>query len=116
MVAVKLAGPLQAGLDGIEDGVALGDGVDEGAQFADLPVAEADAVRGEAASESDAFPNAVCQAALTPGIVAIGAIAVGHQPADEGFADQGLDLLMTAAADVEDGGGCRGMSGLMLQI
>ncbi len=91
---------LQAGLDGIEDGVslALGNGMDEGAQFADQPLAEAHAVRGEAASESDAFPDEMCQAALTPGIVAIGSVAVGHQPAEEGFADQALDLLVTCPA------------------
>ena len=44
VIAVELAGPFQAGLDRVKDGMVLGDGLDQAAQFADQPLSEADAI------------------------------------------------------------------------
>lgn len=55
VIAVELAGPFQAGLDRVEDGMVLvlGDGLDQAAQFADQPLSEADAIGMEATSQGD---------------------------------------------------------------
>src|SRR4051812_10801142 len=59
----------------------------------------------EAAGQSQAFPDEMGQAALAAGIIAIGAVAVGDQPTQDGVAEQVADFLVAAAADMEDGGG-----------
>ena len=61
VIAVELAGPFQAGLDRVEDGMVLvlGDGLDQAAQFADQPLSEADAVRMEATSQGDPLADQV---------------------------------------------------------
>ena len=85
VVAMELARPLEPGLDRIEDGMVLvvGYGPDQVAQLAHQPLAEADAVRVEAASQSQAFPDEMGQAALAAGIIAIGAVAIGDQPTQD---------------------------------
>ena len=45
------------------------------------------------------------QAPLAAVVVAVGAVAIGDQPAEDGVAEQIADFLVAAAADVEDGGG-----------
>ena len=107
VIAVELAGPFQAGLDRVKDGMVLvlGDGLDQAAQFADQPLSEADAVGMEATSQGDSLADQVRQAPLTAGVVAVGAVTIGDQPAEDGIAEQVTDFLVAAAADMEDGGG-----------
>src|SRR3954468_6159221 len=83
----------------------LGDGLDQAAQFAAQPLSEADAVGMEATSQGDPLADQVRQAPLTAGVVAVGAISIGDQPAEDGIAEQVADFLVTAAANMEDGGG-----------
>jgi hypothetical protein len=52
VIAVELAGPFQAGLDRVEDGMVLSDGLD---QFADQPLSEADAIGMD--SQGDALAD-----------------------------------------------------------
>ena len=107
VIAVELAGPFQAGLDRVEDGMVLvlGDGLDQAAQFADQPLSEADAIGMEATSQGDPLADQVRQAPLTAGVVAVGALTIGDQPAEDSIAEQVTDFLVAAAADMEDGGG-----------
>ena len=59
VIAMELARPLEPGLDRVEDCMVLvvGYSPDQVAQLAHQPFAEADAVRVEAASQSQAFPD-----------------------------------------------------------
>src|SRR3954463_12212843 len=86
MIAVELASPFQAGLDRVEDVRAPGAGLDRAAQFAAQPLSEADAVGMEATSQGDPLADQVRQAPLTAGVVAVGAISIGDQPATGGIA------------------------------
>src|SRR3954469_24078774 len=45
------------------------------------------------------------RASLTAAVVAVGAVTIGDQPAEDGIAEQVADFLVAAAADMEDGGG-----------
>ena len=62
------------------------------AQFADQPLSEADAVGMEATSQGDPLADQVRQAPLTAGVVAVGAVPIGDQPAEKG----GLTAPMVA--------------------
>ena len=42
------------------------------------------------------------QTALTAGMVAIGGVTVGDEPAKKGFADQGRQFFLAPAADAKD--------------
>src|SRR4051812_39139080 len=107
VIAVELAGPFQASLDRVEEGMVLvlSDGLDQAAQFADQPLAEADAVRMQATGQGDSFADQMSDAALAAGVVAIGTVPIGDQPAEDGVPEQVADFLVAAAADMEDGGG-----------
>ncbi len=61
MVPVQQAGPFQASLDRIEDGVTLilGHGVDQPPQFPNQPFAEANAVRRQAPRKGQPFADEV---------------------------------------------------------
>src|SRR4051794_41234321 len=83
VIAVELAGPFQAGLDRVEDGMVLvlGNGLDQAAQFADQPLSEADAIGMEATSQGDPLADQVRQAPLTAGAVAVSGAAPRGPPA-----------------------------------
>jgi hypothetical protein len=61
MVAIKVAGAFQTGLDRVENGVVLvlGDGLDQIAQFAYQPLTEAHPIGGEAAGQRQPFSDDV---------------------------------------------------------
>ena len=107
MVPVQQAGPFQASLDRVEDGVTLilADGVDQTPQFPNQPFTEANAVRRQAPRKGQPFADEVGHTSLPFFVVPIGPVAVADQPADDGVAEEVADFLMPAAADVEDGGG-----------
>src|ERR1019366_9140091 len=99
-------GPFEAGHDGIESArsILFGDGVDQPAKFTHEPVAEAGGVVIVALDEGDAFADQMREAALAALVAAVDYITVGHQPAQEGLADQIADLLRAPAGDLEPGG------------
>src|SRR5271156_1266587 len=53
--------------------------------------------------EREALANQMRQAALAARMIAVGDVAVGDQPAQEGVADQRGQFLLAAAGDAEDG-------------
>ena len=89
MIAVELAGPFQAGLDRVEDGMVLvlGDGLDQAAQFADHPVSEADAVGMEATSQGDPLADQVRGTFDGGRSRGRRRLPIGDQPAEDGVAD-----------------------------
>src|SRR4051812_18904939 len=107
VIAVGLAGPFQAALDRVEDGMVLvlGDGRDQAAQFADQPLSEADAVGMEATSQGDPLADQVRQAPLTAGGGAGGAGPLGDPPAEDGGARQGPGFLVAGGGPIGKGGG-----------
>src|ERR1019366_10256637 len=81
-----------------------GDGVDPPAKSRQEPVAEAGGVVIVALDEGDAFADQMREAALAALLAAVDYITVGHQPAQEGLADQIADLFRAPAGDLEHGG------------
>src|ERR1019366_9497970 len=57
-----------------------------------------------ALDEGDAFADQMREAALAALVAAVDYITVGHQPAQEGLADQIADLFSAPAGDLEHGG------------
>ena len=110
-VAVALAVPLDARhqpLDGRRiTALAVVDPLDEAAQVADEIATEAGARAVVAFGERQRLADEMRQTALAAGMIAIGYVAVGHQPAQESLADQRGEFLLAAAADVIDGRGRR---------
>src|SRR5271170_1299710 len=107
LVPVALAVPLDAGhqpLDGRRfAALAVVDPLDQAAQVAHEFAAESGAGAVPALREREALANQMRQAALAARMIAVGDVAVGDQPAQEGVADQRGQFLLAAAGDAEDG-------------
>src|SRR5271170_897670 len=106
VVAVALAAPLDAGhqaLDGLCFRIAVVDPLDEPPQVTHEVTTEAGAVAVIALGERQTLADEMGQTALAAGMIAIGYVAVGHQPAQESLANQRGEFLLAAAADVIDG-------------
>src|SRR5271155_70338 len=108
LVPVALAVPRDAGhqpLDGRRfAALAVVDPLDQAAQVAHEFAAESGAGAVPALREREALANQMRQAALASRMIAVGDVAVGDQPAQEGVADQRGQFLLAAACAGEFGG------------
>ena len=84
---------------------AIGDGLDQGAQIARHLAAELGAVPVEPRGQRHGFANEMGQTALSARMVAIGPVAIAHQPAEKSLADHRDQVALAPAPDAEDHNG-----------
>src|ERR1019366_1377705 len=85
-------------LEGVRVGSVV-DPLDEAPEVADQIATEAGASAVGAFGEGQGLADEMRQAALAAGMIAVGAIAIGDQPAQEGLANQRGEFFLAAAAD-----------------
>src|SRR5208283_3421021 len=84
------------------------DPLDEAAKIAHEVATEAGTGAVIALRERQTLADEMGQTALPAGMVAVGVVAVGHEPTQEGLADQRGEFLLAAAADaIDDRDRCR---------
>src|ERR1019366_5031082 len=101
LMTVTLTVPFDAGRQPLE-GVGVGsvvDLLDEAAEVAHQIATEAGARAVVALGEGQGLADEMRQTALATGMIAVGAIAIGDQPAQEGVADQRSEFFLASAAD-----------------